>query len=155
MAPQARQTRITKRREDFKSLEAKAVDGLIVVAEDADVCSEVLELGLPRLNFGGRVCVPLAALQGAWRASGNFVDVRLTQLFTREFQALPLRTHPFMVADANLCEGFILCGSKAGPAHQKAAQKLSFENAKKWFSVASDCGNYDLTACHGGGVHPR
>ncbi|CAL1149934.1 unnamed protein product [Cladocopium goreaui] len=123
---EARLTRITKRHNDFKSLEAKAVDGLIVVAEDADLCAEVLELGLPRLSFGGRVCVfghhlqPLAALQGAWRA-GNFVDVRLTQLFTREFQALPLRTHPFMVADANLCEGFILCGSKVGEAEPQEA----------------------------------
>ena len=31
---------------------------------------------------------PMAALQGQWRASGGFVDVRLMQLFTREFQAL-------------------------------------------------------------------
>ncbi|CAK9108732.1 Hypothetical protein SCF082_LOCUS50567 [Durusdinium trenchii] len=132
---QARMTRIMKRREDFKSLEAPGrehfcfqvrawglagpVDGLLMVADDdAELTQEVLELSLPRLAYGGRVAMfghhlqPLAALQGAWRANGSFVDVRLTQLFTREFQALPSRTHPFMVAEAQLCEGFILCASK-------------------------------------------
>eukprot|EP00913_Durusdinium_trenchii_P001400 g1295.t1 len=91
----------------------------MVADDDAELTQEVLELSLPRLAYGGRVAMfghhlqPLAALQGAWRANGSFVDVRLTQLFTREFQALPSRTHPFMVAEAQLCEGFILCASKA------------------------------------------
>ena len=127
---EARVNRINKRREDLKSLEAMPVDGLLIVAEDTELASEVLEVCLPRLAFGGRIAMfghhlqPLAALQGAWRASGGFVDVRLTQLFTREFQALPSRTHPFMVADANLCEGFILSGSKVGETASPASQSL-------------------------------
>jgi len=101
-------------------LEAGPVDSLIVVAgdEEADLVAEVLEVALPRLSSGGRLVVygqhlqPLAARQGALRASGNFVDVRLHQLFTREYQVLPQRTHPIMTADAMLCEGFILSATK-------------------------------------------
>lgn len=116
----SRQERARTRRQHMTDLEARPVDALIVVAgdEDADLVVEVLELGLPRLASGGRLVVygqhlqPLAARQGALRASGDFVDVRLHQLFTREYQVLPMRTHPIMTADAMLCEGFILSATK-------------------------------------------
>lgn len=48
--------------------------------EVSSVSERTLQLCMP-------VARPLAALQGEWRASGGFVDVRLIQLFTREFQA--------------------------------------------------------------------
>ncbi|CAE7767254.1 Trmt6, partial [Symbiodinium pilosum] len=117
---EARAARVRQRREAVEALQATRVDGLLIVAgdDDAELAAEVLEIGLERLAPGGRVAMfghhlqPLAALQGTWRCSNNFVDVRLEQLFTREYQVLPARTHPHMVAEAQLCEGFILSGSK-------------------------------------------
>ncbi|CAJ1423793.1 unnamed protein product [Effrenium voratum] len=117
---EARATRARQRKADFESLEAQPVHGLLIVAgeDELDLAMEVLEVCLPRLSPGGRAVLfgqhmqPMAALQGQWRASGGFVDVRLMQLFTREFQVLPARTHPFMVSESQLCEGFILCASK-------------------------------------------
>jgi len=116
----ARQDKARARREVMADLEARPVDALIIVAgdEEADLVAEVLEVALPRLTSGGRLVVygqhlqPLAARQGAMRAGGDFVDVRLHQLFTREYQVLPQRTHPIMTADAMLCEGFILSATK-------------------------------------------
>lgn len=117
---EARAVRVQQRREAVDSFKGKSVDGLIIVAgdDDAELAAEVLEVGLANLAAGGRVTMfgghlqPLAALQGTWRSSGNFVDVRLEQLLTREYQVLPARTHPHMVAEAQLCEGFILSASK-------------------------------------------
>eukprot|EP00439_Symbiodinium_sp_Y106_P041965 s822_g5.t1 len=105
---EARAARVRQRREAVDSFKGKAVDGLVIVAgdDDAELAAEVLELGLGNLAAGGRVAMfghhlqhddgtrihlaffwPFAALQGAWRNSGNFVDVRLEQLLTREYQA--------------------------------------------------------------------
>ncbi|CAE8644903.1 unnamed protein product [Polarella glacialis] len=117
---EARLNRTKQRRADLEALKARPVDGLIIVAgdEDPDLASEALQTGLAMLIPGGRVVVygqhlqPVAALQGSWRASGQFVDVRLEQLFTREYQVLPQRTHPHMAAESQLCEGYILSASK-------------------------------------------
>eukprot|EP00931_Biecheleriopsis_adriatica_P055796 TRINITY_DN33065_c0_g1_i1.p1 TRINITY_DN33065_c0_g1~~TRINITY_DN33065_c0_g1_i1.p1 ORF type:complete len:433 (+),score=89.16 TRINITY_DN33065_c0_g1_i1:44-1342(+) len=115
---EARTSRYQQRLADFQALEAAPVDSVVIVAgDDEELEADALEAGLARLAPGGRVVVfghhlqPLASLQGSWRA-GHFVDVRLEQLFTREYQVLPLRTHPHMVADAQLCEGFILSACK-------------------------------------------
>eukprot|EP00440_Ansanella_granifera_P061350 gb/GFBE01066510.1/.p1 GENE.gb/GFBE01066510.1/~~gb/GFBE01066510.1/.p1 ORF type:complete len:438 (+),score=105.26 gb/GFBE01066510.1/:1-1314(+) len=117
---EARATRAKQRQADLDGLKAELVNGVVIVAgdDDSELSAEALEAGLQRLAGSGRVVVfghhlqPLAALQGTWRASPHFVDVRLEQLFTREYQVLPMRTHPFMVADAQLCDGFILSASK-------------------------------------------
>jgi len=119
-AREIRTERAQQRIADFRDLEAGMLDAVVIAAgsEDAEVAAEALELGLARLGPGGRVAVygphlqPLAARQGAMRAGGGFVDVRLIQLFTREYQILPQRTHPHMMAEAQLCEGFLLTASK-------------------------------------------
>jgi len=116
----ARQNRIRQRKADVEDLLAAPMDGLVAVAGDdeAELLSEFLEAGLPRLAFGGRLLVfgqqmqPLAARQGALRASGNFIDVKMHQLHTREYQVLPQRTHPIMSAEALICEGFLLMATK-------------------------------------------
>jgi len=130
-----RRKRVLQRRADVENLQAGPVDGLIVVASDEEVelAAEAVEHGLTRLRPGGRFVMygqylqPLAARQGALRASGSFVDVRLHQLFTREYQVLPMRTHPIMTAEAMLCEGFVLSASKviddaANGAAERAAE---------------------------------
>lgn len=115
----SRMERTRQRRATFQSYEAAPLEAVIVVAgeDDVELASEVVELGLRKLGPGGRLVVygrllqPLAALQGRLRSS-TFVDVRLIQLFTREFQVLPQRIHPHMQQDAQLCEGFILSAAK-------------------------------------------
>lgn len=115
-----RKDRSRIRGDDVRSFKGAAVDAVVIVAgdDDAELASEALELGLQRLVPGGRVVVyaqhlqPLATRQASFRASGGFVDVRLHQLFTREYQVLPQRTHPMMTAESMLCEGFVLCASK-------------------------------------------
>lgn len=117
---EARAERVRRRQADMRELEARPLDAAVVVAgdEDAEIAAEALEVGLARLALGGRLVAygqhlqPLAARQGAMRAGGGFVDVRLVQLFTREYQVLPQRTHPQMAADAQLCEGFLLTATK-------------------------------------------
>merc|ERR1712061_162724 len=94
--------------------------GVIIVAGDEDtaLAADALALGLARLGPSGRLVMfgqhmqPLAARQGAMRADSGFVDVRLTQLFTREYQVLPQRTHPIMSAEAMLSDGFLLAATK-------------------------------------------
>ncbi|CAE7455894.1 Trmt6 [Symbiodinium natans] len=130
---EARLARVRQRRESVEALKAQPVDGLVIVAgdDDAELAAEVVEVGLANLAPSGRVAMfghhlqPLAALQGTWRNSGSFVDVRLEQLFTREYQVLPARTHPHMVAEAQLCEGYILSASKVaeGDGGQEPALK--------------------------------
>merc|ERR1719323_1630323 len=103
---EARAEKLRRRREDVRDLEARPVDGVVVVAgdEDAALAAEALDAFLARLGPGGRLVAygqhlqPLAARQGAMRTGGGFVDVRLVQLFTREYQVLPQRTHPIMNA---------------------------------------------------------
>lgn len=117
---EARQARVELRRGLLQDFEDRHVDAVVIVAgdEEAELAAEATELGLAHLSPGGRLVVfgqhlqPMAARQGALRSSGQFVDVRLTQLFTREFQVLPQRTHPHMAAEVNLCEGFLLAASK-------------------------------------------
>merc|ERR1712060_328345 len=78
--------------------------------DEIDLATEALEAGLKLLRPGGRLVMygqhlqPMAAKQGAMRADGGFVEVRLHQLFTREYQVLPQRTHPIMTADAQIYE---------------------------------------------------
>jgi len=108
------------RRRDFADLQARRADSLVVVAgeDDDGLAEETLRCGLDRfLAPGGRVVVygqhlqPLASLQGSWRKEGGFVDVKLIQLFTRQYQVLPQRTHPVMDAEAMLQDGFLLFAS--------------------------------------------
>lgn len=109
-----------QRLQALESLLSQPVDALILVAgeDEAELVSEASEVGLRHLGAGGRLIQfgqqlqPLAAQQGVLRASGSFVDVRLHQLFTREYQVLPMRTHPKMGQDAHLSEGFILSATK-------------------------------------------
>ncbi|SJK86601.1 Gcd10p family [Babesia microti strain RI] len=54
---------------------------------------------------------PLIVQQARMTSSGNYVQVRLEELFHREYQILPRRTHPFMKLD-RLCTGFILSAIK-------------------------------------------
>lgn len=132
-----RQRRVAQRRVDVEDLLGQQMDALIVVAgdEDAELANEVLELGVPRLAPGGRVVIygqhlqPLATRQGSMRASGDFVDVRMHQLFTREYQVLPMRTHPIMTAEANLCEGFLLVASKVIESADTTASNQENEGA--------------------------
>lgn len=98
------------------------LDAAILVAGEGDeldsVSVGVLALASQRLVPGGRLVIfghhlqPMAEQQGAMRTSGNWVDVRLTQLFTREYQVLPQRTHPHMAQDVMHCEGFLLVGTR-------------------------------------------
>jgi len=118
----ARRARVQNRRDDVQDLMSTtvAVDAVVVVAgeDDADLATEVIDFGLSRLVSGGRLVVyglnlqPLAARQGVLRNSGNYIDVRLHQLMTREYQVLPQRTHPIMTADALVTEGFILSATR-------------------------------------------
>lgn len=116
---QARRRRAAQRRADVADLCGSPVDGLVVVESDQQLAAEALRLGLERLGPGGRLAVfgpalqPLAERQAAMRAQG-FVDVRLAQLFTREYQVLPQRTHPQMQDGMHLCDGFLLTGTKLG-----------------------------------------
>merc|ERR1712217_743559 len=108
------------RRNDLVDLLNNGVDGVIIVPgeEEASLASEALDVGLKLLRPGGRAVIygqhlqPMAARQGAMRSSNGFENVRMMQLFTREYQVLPQRTHPVMTQDAQLVEGFILCASK-------------------------------------------
>merc|ERR1712129_506357 len=117
---EARAARVRQRQLDLDDLESQPLDGLVMVSgeDDVQLAAETMEVGLQRLGTGGRLAVygqhiqPLAARQGEMRASGGYVDVRLIQLFTRESQVLPMRTHPHMSADAQLCEGFLLTATK-------------------------------------------
>lgn len=136
--------KVRQRCADVKELEALGVDAVIIVAgeEEAELSVEALEVGLSRLNPGGRLVVygqhlqPLAARQGSMRTGGGFVDVRLMQLFTREYQVLPQRTHPHMVADAQICEGFVLAASKvvadgAAPSEEGAVSTGAEKRRRK------------------------
>mmetsp|Transcript_36439 Transcript_36439/g.77495 ORF Transcript_36439/g.77495 Transcript_36439/m.77495 type:complete len:453 (-) Transcript_36439:170-1528(-) len=115
-----RKARVQGRKDDFDDLKAQGVNSLVIVTgdEESQLALEVLEVGLKHLRPGGRVVVygqnlqPLAAKQGEFRTSGDFVEVRMHQLFTREYQVLPMRTHPVMTAEAMLVEGFILSATK-------------------------------------------
>lgn len=127
-----RHLRARQRREDVVELlsgspgdgdsssSAGSMDGLLVVAgeDDAALVEDALAIGVPRLGAGGRLVVfghnlqPLSARQGEMRADGNWVDVRLIQLFTREYQVLPKRTHPNMAAEMQHCDGFLLVGTR-------------------------------------------
>jgi len=117
---EARVARVEQRRQILRDFQSCSLDAVVVVAgdEDAEIVADVVDVGLTQLSCGGRIVIlgqhlqPLAARQGAMRSSGDFVDVRLTQLFTREFQVLPQRTHPHMAAEVNHCEGFLLAASK-------------------------------------------
>lgn len=112
--------KLAARRASLQDLEAASVDGLVVVAgeEELEWANEFLEVGLSRLAPGGRLAVfghvlqPLAAQQGALRSSGGFVDVKMHQLHTREWQVLPQRTHPVMTVDAMPTDGFLLLATK-------------------------------------------
>lgn len=128
----ARVERTRQRREDALDFQSGSIDAVIVVAGDeeaalaaeiSDLCKTLLSPG-GRLVFFGQHMQPLAAHQGSMRSSGDFVDVTLHQLFTREFQVLPQRTHPIMTATAMLCEGFVLCASKlASEAGKQSAKR--------------------------------
>jgi len=117
---EARTERVRQRQMDLDDLESQPLDGLVIVSgeDDMELAAETMQVGPPRLGIGGRLAVygqhlqPLATRQGEMRASGDYVDVRLIQLFTREYQVLPMRTHPHMSADAQLCEGFLLTAIK-------------------------------------------
>merc|ERR1712039_967472 len=108
------------RRNDLVDLLHNGVDGVIIVTGEDEVtlASEAFDVGLKLLRPGGRVVIygqylqPMAARQGAMRSSNGFENVRMMQLFTREYQVLPQRTHPIMTQEAQLVEGFILCASK-------------------------------------------
>merc|ERR1712228_1011431 len=101
-------------------LEEHRADGVVIVAGDdeCELADEALDVGIRFLRPGGRLVVygqhlqPLATRQGVMRSSDGFIDVRLHQLFTREYQVLPQRTHPIMQPDAMLMEGFVLTASK-------------------------------------------
>jgi len=54
---------------------------------------------------------PQAHRQAAMQASTSFVNVKLIQLFLREYQVLPMRTHPFMT-EGHVSPGFILSATK-------------------------------------------
>jgi len=135
---QNRAARTEQRRGLLRDFLQRPVDGVIIVAGDdeADLADEAIDVGLSHLSPGGRFVVlghhlqPMAARQGALRSSGDFVDVRLTQLFTREFQILPQRTHPEMSAEANLCEGFLLAASKVATS-SATSSKHSGEAAQE------------------------
>lgn len=130
---QARQDRIKQRQVDVAALQAAPMDGLVAVAgeDDAELLAEFLETGMSRLAYGGRLIVygqqlqPIAARQGVLRASGCFVDVKMHQLHSREYQVLPQRTHPIMTADAMLCEGFLLMATKVMPDAEGAVQAVA------------------------------
>lgn len=121
---EARTSRVEQRRKSLREFQASSLDAVIIVAgdEESDLAAEAIEVGLAHLSPGGRLIIygqnlqPLAARQGAMRSSGDYVDVRLTQLFTREFQVLPQRTHPHMAAEVNHCEGFLLAASRVAPS---------------------------------------
>merc|ERR1712039_816672 len=131
--------KIRTRCTDFKDFADNLVDGVVIVAgdDDLDLANDALDAGLRFLRPGGRVVVygphfqPIVARQGAMRASANFVDVRLMQLFTREYQVLPQRTHPHMAADAQLLEGFILTVSKVGTSAGKAGDTGNDEKRQR------------------------
>jgi len=103
------------------------VEGVIVVAgeDEGHVSAEVLSSCMKYLAPGGRVVVygpqlqPLATRQGEMRRSGDFVLVHMTQLFTREYQVLPQRTHPVMKQESRLIEGFLLAATKVQAAPGK------------------------------------
>lgn len=128
---QARSARINDRRADFHDFQLRPIHAVVAVAgeEDAELVADAVALGLAHLRPGGRIVVfgqqiqPLAKRQGAMRSDGRFVDVRLIQLFTREYQVLPQRTHPVMTMDALLCDGFLLSATtvKAAPPGSDAA----------------------------------
>lgn len=112
--------RVLGKRRTLQELEANPVDAFIAVVGDdgTALIDEFLALVPEFLAPGGRVAIygqylqPIAAHQGVMRAAGNYVDVRMIQLFTREYQVLPQRTHPHMQQDANHCEGYLLTASK-------------------------------------------
>merc|ERR1712183_32708 len=91
---EARVRKIEQRRVDLRDYLNGNFDALIVVGneDDVELNNAVLELGIPLLRPGGRLVVlgqfiqPLAARQGTMREQGAWVNVRLIQLFTREYQ---------------------------------------------------------------------
>jgi len=99
-----------------------SLDAMVIVApeDDTALANDVIAACLPRLKHGGRLVVlgqhlqSLADRQGTMRTGGQWIDVRLMQLFTREYQVLPQRTHPHMAQDVQHCEGFILLGTRCG-----------------------------------------
>eukprot|EP00927_Polykrikos_kofoidii_P068577 TRINITY_DN63922_c0_g1_i1.p1 TRINITY_DN63922_c0_g1~~TRINITY_DN63922_c0_g1_i1.p1 ORF type:complete len:522 (-),score=115.26 TRINITY_DN63922_c0_g1_i1:79-1644(-) len=137
--------RAQKRREDLEAfLFGGGLDAVLIVAGDDEAAqsAQVADLGMQRLVAGGRLVVlgqtlqPLAARQGLLRSgqAGEWVDVRLHQLFTREYQVLPQRTHPHMAQDVLHCEGFILMATRVmepvearamGPAEQPSAPRTT------------------------------
>jgi len=118
---EARCQRSDTRQGDVRDLlDGPPLNAIVIVAgdEDVDLASDALSVGLSHLGPNGRVVIfgsnlqPLAAKQGEMRSGGSFLEVRLIQLFTRELQVLPQRTHPFMTQDARHMEGFLLTATK-------------------------------------------
>eukprot|EP00928_Gymnodinium_smaydae_P027531 TRINITY_DN21270_c1_g6_i1.p1 TRINITY_DN21270_c1_g6~~TRINITY_DN21270_c1_g6_i1.p1 ORF type:complete len:460 (-),score=96.62 TRINITY_DN21270_c1_g6_i1:104-1483(-) len=118
---EARAQRARERGEMVKDfLEGPKLDAVLLFAQEEERALQARchELGLRRLAPGGRLLVfghymqPLAHMQGEMKAGGDWVNVKLFQLFTREYQVLPQRTHPHMAQDVNHCEGFLLVGTR-------------------------------------------
>eukprot|EP00929_Paragymnodinium_shiwhaense_P081335 TRINITY_DN42537_c0_g1_i1.p1 TRINITY_DN42537_c0_g1~~TRINITY_DN42537_c0_g1_i1.p1 ORF type:complete len:439 (+),score=122.94 TRINITY_DN42537_c0_g1_i1:92-1408(+) len=136
---QGRTARIAQRRADLGDVLEAGFDGVVIVADEdsAELASDALDVGLQHLTAGGRLAVfghllqPLANRQGAMKASGEWVDVRLIQLWTREYQVLPLRTHPHMAQDVHHCEGFLLVGTRVVNVASIAAEDVVEPATKK------------------------
>ncbi|EDO07335.1 initiation factor 3 gamma subunit containing protein [Babesia bovis T2Bo] len=70
-----------------------------------------LEMG-GRLVLYGQQYQPMAELQAELTLSEEYVNVKFDEVFCREYQMLPLRTHPVMTAELRPCCGFIVSATK-------------------------------------------
>ncbi|GFE54155.1 tRNAadenine(58)-N(1)-methyltransferase non-catalytic subunit trm6 [Babesia ovis] len=70
------------------------------------------------LEMGGRLVIfgqqyqPMAELQAMLTRSDEYVNVKFDEIFCREYQMLPLRTHPVMTTELRPCCGFIVSATK-------------------------------------------
>ncbi|CEL95497.1 unnamed protein product [Vitrella brassicaformis CCMP3155] len=123
-APPASDVRRERRIAIFKRLENEGVQSVVGVlagppkGDPAAMSGEMMTLADRYLKPDGRFVLycqyaqPLTSLQAALHRSPSFIHVRVEQLFLREWQVLPGRTHPLMASDMRLLGGFILSAIK-------------------------------------------
>lgn len=127
-----RALKVEQRREVIADLRKGSLDAVIAVGADSTVAAS---LGASFLRPGGILSSysphfqPLVKVQGSMKTGDVWLAARIQELFTREHQVLPMRTHPHMQI-SNLCEGFLLTATKLStapspPTHSKEPEKGS------------------------------
>jgi len=108
------------------------VDALIIVARGSQTPLKYLLALYPLLAPSAQFCVysqfieSLAACHASLKTENAGVNLKLSETWLREYQVLPMRTHPTMQMNGN--SGFILTGTKVTSDFGKGYTHLLLDN---------------------------